>query len=151
MANDEPERYLLNMSKKAAQGKDLSRLSAQRPHGDRRRRAVARAREGATVSMPLTWTQVHADLDPKRYTVRTVPALLAKTKAWHDYDEAAAPIKAAMKKLASKLKRQAHRLRQSSSCPGLVPAHPRLHRRTVGTDARCAGTSPAMTRKFDRG
>ena len=59
-----------------------------------------RAREGATVSMPLTWAQVRADLDPKKYTVRTVPALLAKTKAWEGYDDAAASIKAAMKKLA---------------------------------------------------
>jgi bifunctional non-homologous end joining protein LigD len=31
-----------------------------------------------------------------------VPALLAKTKAWQGYDEAAASIKAAMKKLAGK-------------------------------------------------
>jgi bifunctional non-homologous end joining protein LigD len=61
-----------------------------------------RAREGATVSMPLTWTQVKGDLDPRRYTVRTVPALLAKTKAWADYDDAASSIKAAMKKLAEK-------------------------------------------------
>lgn len=28
--------------------------------------------------MPLTWTQVQSNLDPKRFTVRTVPALLAK-------------------------------------------------------------------------
>jgi bifunctional non-homologous end joining protein LigD len=60
-----------------------------------------RARAGATVSMPLSWTQVKADLDPRRYTVRTVPTLLARTKAWADYDEAASPIKAAIRKLAS--------------------------------------------------
>jgi len=52
------------------------------------------------VSMPLTWAQVKNGLDPKRYTVRTVPALLAKTKAWEGYDEAAGSIKAAIKKLA---------------------------------------------------
>jgi bifunctional non-homologous end joining protein LigD len=52
--------------------------------------------------MPLTWAQVRGDLDPKRYTVRTVPALLAKTKAWEGYDDAASSIKAAIKKLAAK-------------------------------------------------
>jgi bifunctional non-homologous end joining protein LigD len=52
--------------------------------------------------MPLTWAQVRGDLDPKRYTVRTVPALLAKTKAWDGYDKAASPIKAAINKLAGK-------------------------------------------------
>jgi len=62
-----------------------------------------RARAGATVSMPLTWTQVRGDLDPKRYTVRTVPALLAKSKAWDGYEDAAGPIKPAMKKLVEKL------------------------------------------------
>jgi bifunctional non-homologous end joining protein LigD len=61
-----------------------------------------RAREGATVSMPITWTQVRGDLDPKRYTLRTVPALLARTKAWEGYDDAAASIKAAIRKLAVK-------------------------------------------------
>jgi bifunctional non-homologous end joining protein LigD len=51
--------------------------------------------------MPLTWMQVRADLDPKKYTLRTVPALLAKSKAWQGYDDAASSIKPAMKKLAS--------------------------------------------------
>ena len=73
---------------------------------DRMATAVAvlspRAREGATVSMPLTWAQVRGDLDQKRYTVRTVPALLAKTKAWQGYDNAAASIKAAIRKLEAR-------------------------------------------------
>ncbi|MBR1255445.1 DNA ligase D [Bradyrhizobium sp. AUGA SZCCT0240] len=102
MANDDPERYLLNMSKKQRQGK----IFLDYLRNDRMSTAVAvlspRARDGATVSMPLTWTQVRGDLDPKKYTVRTVPALLAKTKAWQGYDEAAASIKAAIRKLAGK-------------------------------------------------
>jgi bifunctional non-homologous end joining protein LigD len=52
--------------------------------------------------MPLTWAQVRGDLEPKRYTVRTVPVLLAKTKAWEGYDDAASSIKAAIRKLAGK-------------------------------------------------
>ena len=58
-----------------------------------------RARDGAPVSMPLTWTQVRSDLDPMTYTVRTVPALLKRSKAWADYGKAARSLKAAMKKI----------------------------------------------------
>ena len=52
--------------------------------------------------MPLTWAQIRGDLEPKRYTVRTVPALIAKTKAWEGYDDAASSIKPAIKKLAAR-------------------------------------------------
>ena len=101
MANEDPERYLLNMSKKLRNGK----IFLDYLRNDRMATAVAvlspRARQGATVSMPLTWAQVRGDLDPKRYTVRTVPALLGKTKAWQGYDEAASSIKAAIKKLGA--------------------------------------------------
>ncbi|QIO37135.1 DNA ligase D [Bradyrhizobium sp. 1(2017)] len=104
MANDDPERYLLNMSKKLRKGK----IFLDYLRNDRMSTAVAplspRARVGATVSMPVTWAQVKSDLDPKRYTIRTVPGLLARSKAWEGYDDAAASIKAAIKKLASKMK-----------------------------------------------
>jgi bifunctional non-homologous end joining protein LigD len=101
MADQEPERYLLNMSKKLRNGK----IFLDYLRNDRMATAVAvlspRAREGATVSMPLTWAQVRGDLDPKRYTVRTVPALLGKTKAWEGYEDAASSIKTAIGKLAA--------------------------------------------------
>jgi bifunctional non-homologous end joining protein LigD len=101
MAAEDPERYLLNMSKKLRKGK----IFLDYLRNDRLATAVAvlshRARPGATVPTPLTWPQVKGDLDPKRFTVRTVPALLARTKAWDGYDDAASSIKAAIKKLAA--------------------------------------------------
>jgi bifunctional non-homologous end joining protein LigD len=99
MTDDDPERYLINMSKKLRAGK----IFLDYLRNDRMSTAVAvlspRARDGATVSMPLTWTQLRSDLDPKKFTVRTVPALLAKTKAWAGYDDAACSLKPAIKKL----------------------------------------------------
>ena len=102
MASENPEQYLLNMSKKLRKGK----IFLDYLRNDRLATAVAvlspRARDGAPVSMPLTWAQVRGDLDPKRFTVRTVPALLARTRAWQGYDDAASSIKDAMRKFSAR-------------------------------------------------
>jgi bifunctional non-homologous end joining protein LigD len=99
MAADEPELYLVNMSKAKRKGK----IFLDYLRNDRMSTAVAvlspRARKGATVSMPLTWTQLRSDLDPTRYTLRSVPALLKNSKAWAGYDDAASSLKAAIRKM----------------------------------------------------
>jgi bifunctional non-homologous end joining protein LigD len=70
---------------------------------DRMATAVAplspRGRPGAPVSMPVNWSQVRKGLDPTRYTLRTVPALVAKMTAWEDYCDAERPLAGAIKRL----------------------------------------------------
>jgi bifunctional non-homologous end joining protein LigD len=99
MARDNPSLYVIKMSKSLRNG----RIFLDYLRNDRMATAVAplspRARPGATVSMPVTWTQVKADLDPKRFTIRTAPALLAKSTAWKDYCDALRPLEPAIKKL----------------------------------------------------
>ena len=102
MAADQPRRYLINMSKSARKG--LIFLDYLR--NDRLSTAVAplspRIRPGAPVSMPVTWEQVRAGLDPSRFNVRTAPALMARSKAWKGYEDAARPIVRAVELLSRK-------------------------------------------------
>ncbi len=99
LADDQPDRYLVTMSK----AKRAGRIFLDYLRNDEKSTAVAplspRARPGATVSMPLTWTQVRAGLDPRRFTVHSVPKLLAQSTAWGDYAKSARPLKAAIQKL----------------------------------------------------
>ena len=99
MATDSPSRYLTVMTKKDRSG----RIFLDYLRNDRKSTAVAllstRARAGATVSMPLDWEQVRADLDPKRFTIRTAPILLAKHMAWKDYVDSERPLEDAIRRL----------------------------------------------------
>ncbi|KQV83555.1 DNA ligase D [Rhizobium sp. Root1220] len=99
MARDNPERYLIKMSKAQRDG----RIFLDYLRNDRMSTAVAplspRARQGATVSMPLSWSQVKSGLDPKRFTIRTVPELLKNSTAWRDYSNAQRPLEQAIKRL----------------------------------------------------
>jgi bifunctional non-homologous end joining protein LigD len=99
MARDNPDLFLINIKKSLRGG----RIFLDYLRNDRMATAVAplspRARPGATVSMPLTWSQVKSDLDPKRFTIRTVPAQLAKSSAWRDYCDGERPLEQAIKRL----------------------------------------------------
>jgi bifunctional non-homologous end joining protein LigD len=99
MAADSPDRYLVHMAKKDRVG----RIFLDYLRNDRMATAVAplspRARDGATVSMPLTWSQVKKGLDPRRFTIRTAPTLIARSAAWKDYCDSERPLIAVLRKL----------------------------------------------------
>ena len=99
MAADNPDLYLITMAKKERGG----RIFLDYLRNDRMSTAVAplspRARPGATVSMPLSWTQVKKGLDPSRFTVRTAPGLVKDLTAWEDYCDGERDLAGAIKRL----------------------------------------------------
>lgn len=103
MADDSPDKCLIKMTKKLRTG----RIFLDYLRNDRMSTAVAplspRARPGAPVSMPVDWAKVRKGLDPLRYTMRTAPGLLSKTKPWEGYKDASRPLAPAIRKLLARL------------------------------------------------
>jgi bifunctional non-homologous end joining protein LigD len=102
MAQDSPTKYLDKMAKKDRVG----RIFLDYLRNDRTSTAVAvlssRARSGAPISMPLHWKEVKTGLDPSRYTVRSGPALLRRSKPWEQYVPSARSLASAIRRLTSK-------------------------------------------------
>lgn len=83
----EPDRYTTRYAKAGREDKIL--LDYLR--NNRTNTSIAaystRAREGAPVSVPVTWDELRPSLDPRRLTLATVPQRLARLKAdpWKSY------------------------------------------------------------------
>jgi bifunctional non-homologous end joining protein LigD len=86
LAHEHPKLYTSNMAKSERRG----RIFLDYLRNGRNATFIApyspRAREGATVSTPITWEELAKGVDPQELTMQTVPARLAKLKKdpWHD-------------------------------------------------------------------
>ena len=93
MEEDEPKLYTAALPKAARVG----RIFVDYLRNQRGATAVAawsaRAREGATVSTPLSWDELHPRLDPRRFTVRSVLKRLAAKDPWSGFEAARRPLK----------------------------------------------------------
>jgi len=128
MVADSPRQYVINMAKRVRTG----RIFLDYLRNDRTATAVAplspRAREGAPVSMPLTWAQARVGLDPRKFTIRTARALLDRSGAWEGYADSSRPLLPAVEKLvgqgAARGQRLAGRTGKSRTRPSPATEHP---------------------------
>jgi bifunctional non-homologous end joining protein LigD len=89
MASEQPERY----TEQAAKGERGGRIFLDYLRNGWSASAVAaystRSRPGATVSMPITWAELEAGVQPGDFTVQTVPGRLNSRgeAAWEEYTQ----------------------------------------------------------------
>jgi DNA primase len=85
--------------KETAERAELPRLFTQRSRGHRSRAIVKAGTYRCDRVDAVDLAQVNADLDPRRLTIRTVPTLIRKSKAWADYCDAERPLDHAIRRL----------------------------------------------------
>jgi bifunctional non-homologous end joining protein LigD len=84
LAASNPSRYTTRFPKEGRQSKILIDYLRNNRTNTSVSAYSARAREGATVSMPVSWRQLTARLDPGSFTVLTAPEKV-RTDPWRDY------------------------------------------------------------------
>jgi len=97
LEKEQPERYTTTIAKKARTGK----IFVDYLRNDRTSTGVApwspRARDGAPIAVPITWSQVKRGLDPSKWTIRTAAPLLKKADPWATLAKSAKALGPALK------------------------------------------------------
>ena len=96
MSEQEPERFLPVLQKARRHGRILIDWLRNGLGATAVASFCPRGRPGATVATPLAWREVTPKLDPAAFTLRTIPARLAKLKRdpWDGFRAAARPLPA---------------------------------------------------------
>lgn len=101
LAQMAPDRYVTNMAKRHRTG----RIFIDFFRNARMATAVApwstRARPGATIATPLSWTQFRSTLDPSTYNLAGIDKVLKLKDPWQDLSESAVSLEDARRKLRS--------------------------------------------------